>query len=239
MGQQESVDVRTAGRQLRKAAIVTMSVGIAGLLLGLLHSSSGYGYAYTNAMGDDSMAPAHPRDEVFYAEAVDGRVVRRGDVVVFDPTLPNPSGETAVARVVALGGETLAYKATDAHLTLDGKALEESHIDHAVVSGGSDDFQVRVPEGRLVIFSDSRVTPLSQQFEPAEGSSPSDDTGTDPLTAVRFRVVGSESDPTAVMLANKAVTYGGLLLIPVSWTMAFASRLVRRRAEAAVVYPWS
>ncbi|MFD0355019.1 signal peptidase I [Streptomyces sp. NPDC127110] len=239
MGQQENVDARMAGRSLRRAAVVTISAGTAGLLLGLLHSFIGYGYAHTSMMFDDSMEPSLRRGEVFYAEAVTGSAVRHGDVVVFDPSFPNTDGNTIVARVVALGGETLAYKAGDGHVTLDGKALQESYTDHAVVSGGSDDFQVQVPEGRLVVFSDSRVIPLSQQFEPAEGGPRSGDTGTDPLTAVRFRIVGSESDPTAVMVANKAVTYGGLLLIPAGCALAFASRLVRRRAEAAVVYPWS
>lgn len=219
--------------------MVTMSVGTAGLLLGLLHAASGYGYAYADAMADDLMAPAHPQGEFFYAEAVDSSAVRHGDVIVFAPAYIGTEGISVVSRVVALPGQTLAYKAGDGHVTLDGKAVDDSHTDHAVVSGGSDDFEVRVPEGRLVVFPDSGTEPLSQQFEPAEGGDSSSAPGTDLLSAVRFRVVGTESDPTAVMLANKAVTYGSLLLIPASWAMAFASRLVRKRAEAAVVYPWS
>ncbi|MFD3776394.1 S26 family signal peptidase [Streptomyces sp. NPDC058612] len=190
-------------------------------------------------MADDSMAPAHPRGEFFSADAIDGSAVRHGDVVVFDPTHFDTGEITVVSRVVVLAGQTLAYKAGDSHVTLDGKALEDPYTDHAVVSGGSDDFEVTVPQGRLVVFPDSRTEPPSQQFEPAEGSDSSHAPGTDLLTAVRFRVVGTESDPTAIMVANKAVTYGSLILIPLSWAMTFASRLVRRRAEAAVVYPWS
>ncbi|MET9604159.1 hypothetical protein ABZZ17_03725 [Streptomyces sp. NPDC006512] len=142
-------------------------------------------------------------------------------------------------RVVARGGDTLAYRSGDAHLTLDGKVLAEPYTDHAVVSGGSDDFEVKVPEGRLIVLPDSRSTPISDQFEPEEGAASSEETGTFPVSAVQYRVVAADGNPAAAWGVGGAALFGGLVLIAVGATLAFASRVVRRRAERAVVYPWS
>ncbi|MDA5282774.1 signal peptidase I [Streptomyces sp. Isolate_45] len=238
MGQSEKAEVRTPGRWLRRAAVSTLAVGTAGFCLGFVHSFFAHSYTFTSRMSDDSMAPAHPRGEVFYAETITGDEVRHGDVIGFDVTVEHPDGGSTVGRVVALGGETLAYRSGEAHLTLNGKVLAEPYVDHAVVSGGSADFEVKVPGGRLIVLADTRTSPVSDQFEPEEGAAATE-TGTFPLSAVQYRVVGTEGDPTTARVAGEVALFGGPVLIVVSGALACASRVVRRRAERAVVHPWS
>ncbi|MFD3870252.1 signal peptidase I [Streptomyces sp. NPDC058623] len=239
MGQSEGVEVRRPGRWLRRAAVSTLAVGAAGLCLGLVHSFFAHAYTFTNRMGDDSMAPAYRQGEVFYTETTTGGEVRHGDVIGFDVTVEHPDGGSVIGRVVALEGDTLAYRGGEAHLTLNGKVLGEPYVDHAVVSGASADFEVKVPEGRLIVLGDSRRSPVSDQFEPEEGTASAAETGTFPLSAVQYRVVGAEGDPTTAREAGQVALVGGPALIVVSGALAFASRVVRRRAERAVVYPWS
>ncbi|MFF3013784.1 signal peptidase I [Streptomyces sp. NPDC057939] len=239
MGQSGNVEVRRPGRWLRRAAVSTLAVGAAGFCLGLVHSFFAHSYTFTNRMGDDSMAPAYPQGEVFYAETTTGDEVRHGDVIGFDVTVEHPDGGSVIGRVVALGGDTLAYRGGEGHLTLNGKVLDEPYVDHAVVSGGSADFEVKVPEGRLIVLGDGRRSPVSDQFEPDEGTAPTAETGTFPLSAVQYRVVGSEGNPTTARTAAEVAFVGGPAMIVASGALACASRIVRRRAERAVVHPWS
>jgi len=139
------------------AAIVVATVILARLIVGQI--------AY---VADDAMEPAL---------AAGSRVLvtpwgdpAAGDLVlVRSPSAwASPTG-TAVARVIALGGQQVACCDDSGRITVDGVALDESYV-----SGRTDQvaFDVTVPDGRVFVLADRRGTARdSRALLPVDGGS--------------------------------------------------------------------
>ncbi|MFF7638150.1 signal peptidase I [Kitasatospora sp. NPDC008050] len=99
-----------------------------------------------------SMEPTISAGDTVLARKVDGGPVGRGDIVVFhDPTWGNA---TLVKRVVAVGGDTVAYGSAEHSLTVDGKPVTEPYLAPDQVPNTP--FSVQVPAGRLFLLGDNR-----------------------------------------------------------------------------------
>jgi signal peptidase I len=91
----------------------------------------------------------------------------RGEVIVFKAPMEwrsNPEDEDFIKRVIAVGGDVVAYQRDEGRLTVNGRPLDESsYVYSDPVSGVADlpskdnfEFTVTVPEGRLWVMGDHR-----------------------------------------------------------------------------------
>jgi signal peptidase I len=80
----------------------------------------------------DSMEPAIQAGEKVTARRVEpGRYEpRRGDIVVFNPPDTWKSERHLIARLIAIGPETISCCDTSGHVTVDGQALDEPYVVH-------------------------------------------------------------------------------------------------------------
>lgn len=203
-------------------AAVTLLVtgGVVGCAGGL----GGYLFMPTKVMPSDHMKPSHPTgSSMVFNLLADG--VNRGDVVLFDAAAWGES-QLSVQRVVAVGGDRIAYTPGDRTLTLNGKPLDEPYVLNGdPVAGSPGAFSVEVPEGRLFVLGDNRFDSADSRyrFEDSEG-------GTVPLSSVKGPLV-DENDPLVVGLGSAVlVGVGSLFLGAVAGVAALWSR---RRAVTA------
>lgn len=93
----------------------------------------------------------------------------RGEVIVFKAPLgwrSDPEDEDFIKRVIAVGGDTVAYDAREQMISVNGHALDESSYVYTDPSTGVTDlpsrdgyeFSVVVPEGRLWVMGDHRAS---------------------------------------------------------------------------------
>ncbi|MFJ4716162.1 signal peptidase I [Streptomyces sp. NPDC088785] len=101
----------------------------------------------------DSMTPTIGAGDRVLAQRIDGSVVKRGDVVVFQEAtwgdLP------MVKRVVGIGGDRIAC-CTDGQLTVNGKKIDESYLPAGKNASLSGIKSTTVPRGRLFLLGDER-----------------------------------------------------------------------------------
>lgn len=152
--------------------------------------------------------------------------VDRGDVVLFDAAAWGED-HLGVERVVAVGGDRVAYTPGDRTLTLNGRPLDEPYVMNGdPVAGTPAAFHVEVPEGRLFLLGDNRGNSADSryQYAVAEG-------GTVPLSAVKGALI-DEDDPLVIGLRSAVPVGGGLLFLGAVSSVA-ALRLRRRAVTAA------
>ncbi|WP_371589359.1 signal peptidase I [Streptomyces virginiae] len=212
---------RGPGRRLGVAAVALL---VLGGVLTCVGGLGGYFFMPTRVMPSNHMRPSHPAGgSMVFNLLVAG--VDRGDVVLFD-TAAWGERNLAVERVVAVGGDRIAYTPGDRTLTLNGRPLDEPYVlngDPVVGSPGA--FDVTVPEGRLFLLGDTRGNSDDSRyrFQESEG-------GTVPLSAVKGALI-DEDDPLVVGLRSAVPAGGGLALLgAVSGVAALRSR---RRATGA------
>ncbi|WP_327069106.1 signal peptidase I [Kitasatospora sp. NBC_01302] len=209
-----------AGAVLQTVALV---LGL-GLLLG------GFGLIALDyrpyAVPTGSMEPTISAGDTVLARKVDGGQVGRGDIVVFhDPTWEG--GATMVKRVVAVGGDTVAYGSAEHSLTVDGKPVTEPYLAPDQLPGTP--FSIQVPAGRLFLLGDNRGSSLDSRSHLEELS------GTVPATDVIARVEATVWPSGHAGLRGRTVAFDALggpvasrpgLLVPAAWASVAGAAVI-------------
>ncbi|WP_353944967.1 signal peptidase I [Streptomyces sp. HUAS MG91] len=127
-----------------------------------------------------SMTPTIGAGDRVLAQRIDGSVVKRGDVVVFQEAswgdLP------MVKRVVGIGGDKIAC-CTDGKLTVNGKKIDEPYLQGGMSASITGIKSTTVPKGRLFLLGDERSGSLDSTVHLSDAEHGSVERG-----AVRARV---------------------------------------------------
>ncbi|CAA9544224.1 MAG: Signal peptidase I [uncultured Thermomicrobiales bacterium] len=80
----------------------------------------------------------------------------RGDIVVFDPPVPDPD-KPYIKRVIGLPGETVTFR--DGRVYIDGRVLDEDYIEGAITDCPRSEECVLgpIPEDHVVVLGDNRA----------------------------------------------------------------------------------
>ncbi|MFE0583420.1 signal peptidase I [Streptomyces sp. NPDC058874] len=171
----------------------------------------------------DNMLPTIPVGSLLLMEKDHGEV-RRGDVVTYDPAEWGYDGPF-VGRVVALGGDHIAYTMGDRTLALNGKPLDEPYVPDGEAGAGGVGFAVSVPQGRMFVLGDNRGNSQDSRFHPEHHR------GTLPLAAVTGVDSGMHEESPLMVVLGLPLS-AGICLLPLSLGLGIASLVVRRRRPA-------
>ncbi|MFI6103997.1 signal peptidase I [Streptomyces sp. NPDC051310] len=127
----------------------------------------------------NSMSPTVVSGDRVLAQRIDDAEVRRGDVVIFEDAswgdLP------MIKRVVGLGGDKVACCGDGGRLTVNGTPIAEPYLRSQ--GPASTPFSVTVPQGRIFLLGDERMTSQDSRVHLEDAAN-----GSVPRSAVTARV---------------------------------------------------
>ncbi|WP_327411716.1 signal peptidase I [Streptomyces sp. NBC_01233] len=186
--------------------------------IGVFFAPGGYD---AQRMGDDFMAPRSPRGTDVWYELSGEERIHRGDVAV----VSDPEGVDGIGiggRVLAVAGDRLSYASGDPALTLNGKPLAEPYLAPGSPPSAVP-FDVRVPEGRVLVMGDNRGLSHDADYLAGQGH------GTLPTGDIRGKLVPK---PTWLLLAAIALALGALFALA-GTVVGISFLTARRRARAS------
>ncbi|MEW2581673.1 signal peptidase I [Streptomyces virginiae] len=217
-----------AGRPGRRRGIWAIALLVLGVALAFGPVVYLFGRFTPVKQSGAGMAPTIPEGTVLAMERNPGEV-RRGDVITYDAADWGFDGPF-IGRVVALGGDHIAYAAGDRALTLNGTPLDEPYLGDGDPGAGGVSFAVSVPQGRMFVLGDNRGNAADSRFHQESQA------GTLPVSAVTGRDSGLHEEAPQ-MLALGLVSTAGTCLLPVGLGLGIASLVARRRRPAEVRGP--
>ncbi|MFG2716032.1 signal peptidase I [Streptomyces goshikiensis] len=210
---------RKPGRRLGTWAVALLLAGVVavvGVFGGFLLR-----YGLTDYPGG-AMHPVYgPGDLVFYRKSTAD--LRRGDVVVFRAPAWDPEGRPTqyMLRVVAVGGDAIAWAPGDTAPTLNGQPLAEPYLNGADPAPDKIPFSVAVPEGRVFLMGDNRGDSADSRYHQDAAD------GTVSVADVTGVVVDADRTVFAVV---PLVVMSGLLALAAGAGLGIAALVARRRA---------
>jgi signal peptidase I len=129
----------------------------------------------------ESTAPTYrPGDGVVHAR-VDGGELRRGDVMLSSAPGRCPGGGLVMRRVIGVVGERIVCcegEGAARRLTVNGRTSAEPYVEDGDANGPfSQQYDVRVPQGRLFLLGDHRLDARDSRYfaDDHGGAGPGDD----------------------------------------------------------------
>lgn len=104
-----------------------------------------------NVKAKDGMGPSLTKNTLLLVNTFDKKYLKRGDVVVIR-YYSNKKPKNLVSRVIAIGGETVAFK--DNQLYINGNMAKEDYL--PVPPETPDFIETKVPEGSIFVMGDNR-----------------------------------------------------------------------------------
>ncbi|NLU75082.1 signal peptidase I [Streptomyces sp. HNM0575] len=129
----------------------------------------------------DSMDPTVKAGDRVLAERIDGKDVRRGDVVVFQDSVWG--SVPMVKRVVGTGGDKVACCDKQGRLSVNGKTMQEPYLKDTGPDSQPPFKRTTVPQGKLFLLGDHRMDSVDSRVHLTDG-----DHGAVSRTAVNARV---------------------------------------------------
>ncbi|MET2716655.1 signal peptidase I [Streptomyces harbinensis] len=171
------------------------------------------------AVPTDSMHPVVAAGDRVLAQRIEGRQVRRGDVVVFREAAWGDA--PMIKRVVGVGGDTVACCDPDGLLLVNGEPVVEPYLDPRW-SDSPTSYEVRIPEGELFLLGDQRLASVDSRDQITDVQA-----GSVPAEAVTARVEATLWPLGSVGLLPRPTGFAGLPggisgsgpLVPLCWAI--------------------